>query len=87
MVAVLLVVGAPSVQTVRAETEYELGVKQGIAASANNDSLKVIYDKILQHPHEFYEGWLFGFYHGDRTAGGSDADEFTFSCGDLSPKP
>lgn len=43
-----------------------------------------MHDGIVGHPNAFFEGWLDAYCHGDQSYGGSDADEFTYSCDDVS---
>ena len=74
-----------SEQTIR--TEYQLGFKRGVYDTTSNTPLKVANDVIVEHGHAFYQGWLDGNCGYNQTAGGSDADEFTFDCSDANSSP
>jgi hypothetical protein len=68
MLVVLVLVLMIGAQTVRAESEYDLGFKRGLSDANAHDhrgvvtpSLKAAKDEIVKHPPAFYRGWLDGF--------------------------
>jgi hypothetical protein len=80
IMVLILMIGA---QTVRAESEYQLGFKRGVSDAriptvGMTPILKSAYDEILKHPHAFFQGWMDGFCSISDMA--SDGDEFTFDC-------
>jgi hypothetical protein len=81
-IVVVLMIGA---QSAYALTEYQLGFKRGVSDGKSSSdlgpTLTAAIDIIVKHPHSFYEGWLDG-YCSINPNGGSDADDFTFSCSD-----
>ena len=84
VVVLVLMIGA---QSAFALTEYQLGFKRGVYDTTSNTPLKVAHDVIVEHGHAFYQGWLDGNCGYNQTAGGSDADEFTFDCSDANSSP